>query len=223
MKKIVAISDLHGELIEVPECDLFIIAGDICPCRSHHTPFEQANWLRDFFNPWLSAIPAKHKIFIAGNHDGVFQECPNLLPRFPAMYLENNSIIVDGNIVWGSPWTPHFCNWFFNFRPGDRKQAKNCWDLIPDKTDILVTHGPPFGYGDLTTYGKRVSVGCPDLLEAVKRVKPKYHFFGHIHEGCESDTIMEMKHENGKRTLLCNVSVLNESYIRTKPCTIVEI
>jgi hypothetical protein len=56
------------------------------------------------------------------------------------------------------------------------------WNQIPDDTDILVTHGPPVGYGDLCYSGVRA--GCVELLTTVQqRVKPKYHIFGHIHEG----------------------------------------
>lgn len=56
------------------------------------------------------------------------------------------------------------------------------WDVIPDDTDILVTHTPPLGHGDLCCTGVRA--GCVELLSTVqKRVKPKYHVFGHIHEG----------------------------------------
>ncbi|SFS33448.1 hypothetical protein SAMN05660206_101200 [Sphingobacterium wenxiniae] len=52
--------------------------------------------------------------------------------------------------------------------------------MIPDDTDILITHGPPFGILDETVYGKRT--GGEELLLRVYQVKPKYHIFGHIHE-----------------------------------------
>jgi Icc-related predicted phosphoesterase len=42
------------------------------------------------------------------------------------------------------------------------------------------------GHGDLT--GGNNNVGCVELLNTVqKRVKPKYHVFGHIHEGKNSN------------------------------------
>lgn len=54
--------------------------------------------------------------------------------------------------------------------------------MIPSDTDILVTHTPPVGHGDLCCSGVRA--GCVELLSTVQnRVKPKYHVFGHIHEG----------------------------------------
>ena len=55
------------------------------------------------------------------------------------------------------------------------------WDLIPEGIDILITHGPPFGIGDLTSRGE--NVGCQDLLEIVEKITPTVHIYGHIHEG----------------------------------------
>lgn len=231
--KIISISDIHGQLIEIPECDLFIIAGDICPATNHQEHYQE-NWLRDKFNPWLDVVPARHKVFIAGNHDLIFQKNKGLLPKFNAHYLENSSVTIEGIKIYGSPWTPFFCNWSFNFPQKEknpeygynvaRLAATACWDLIPNDTDILVTHGPPKGYGDVTTYGGRNHYGCPELLKAVKRVKPKYHLFGHFHNGYEGgDTIKALNHIDGSTTYCCNCSIVNENYIVTNPPTVLQI
>lgn len=75
---------------------------------------------------------------------------------------------------------PEFGGWAFNARRGEECLAK--WNLIPNDTDILITHGPPVGYGDKMYSDK--NVGCVELLTTIQnRVKPKYHIFGHIHEG----------------------------------------
>jgi len=47
--RIVALSDQHAYLPEIPPCDLLIIAGDICPDRigplhAKHYPDLQARW-----------------------------------------------------------------------------------------------------------------------------------------------------------------------------------
>ena len=42
---------------------------------------------------------------------------------------------------------PEFCDWAFNLRRGEQCLEK--WDLIPEGIDILITHGPPIGHGDL--------------------------------------------------------------------------
>ena len=83
---------------------------------------------------------------------------------------------------YGSPWQPEFYNWAFNLARG--KVIREKWDLIPEDTDVLITHGPPLGHGDITLGGE--FVGCKDLLEVIEKIRPKYHIFGHIHEnpGC---------------------------------------
>ena len=52
--------------------------------------------------------------------------------------------------------------------------------MIPEDTNILVTHGPAFGLLD-KTFREEV-VGCKDLLEKIKKVQPQFHIAGHIHE-----------------------------------------
>ena len=74
---------------------------------------------------------------------------------------------------------PEFYDWAFNLPRGQACQDK--WDLIPEGVDVLVTHGPPLGHGDLCTSGQRA--GCLQLLHTVQKLRPKYHIFGHIHEG----------------------------------------
>lgn len=97
------------------------------------------------------------------------------------IYLEDSGTKVGGLNIYGSPWQPVFCDWAFNLERGDPLRA--VWKKIPDGTDILITHGPPIGHGDILKGGSERS-GCVDLLmEIQKRVRPKYHIFGHIHEG----------------------------------------
>lgn len=95
-------------------------------------------------------------------------------------YLEDSATSVLGLNVYGTPWQPEYCGWAFNLPRGTECLKK--WNEIPVGTDILVTHTPPAGYGDRCATGVRA--GCVELLNTVqKRVKPKYHIYGHIHEG----------------------------------------
>jgi predicted phosphodiesterase len=80
--------------------------------------------------------------------------------------------------VYGSPWQPEFCDWAFNLDRGP--EIRKYWEMIPHDTDILITHGPPLGFGDLTADGFRC--GCSDLLDIVLEHPPRVHIFGHIHE-----------------------------------------
>jgi len=83
-------------------------------------------------------------------------------------------------VCYGSPWQPEFLDWAFNLKRG--KECQNKWDLIPHDADILITHGPPLGYGDRTSTG--FLCGCEDLLHAIQSrdQPPRLHIFGHIHE-----------------------------------------
>lgn len=78
---------------------------------------------------------------------------------------------------------PRFLNWAFNVSRG--QPLLSIWDRIPEDTDVLVTHTPPVGHGDFCVYD--CHVGCVELLGVIqRRVRPRYHVFGHIHEGVPS-------------------------------------
>lgn len=173
--RMVAISDTHGlhRGLTIPGGDILMHAGDVT----------RRGTLADLeaFNAFLGELPHQHKLVIAGNHDWCLQNEPQAARRLltHALYLEDEAATVEGIRFYGSPWQPWFFDWAFNLQRGAEIRAK--WDLIPDDTEVLVTHGPPAGFGDLTTRGVRA--GCEDLLAAVARVRPRFHIFGHIHEG----------------------------------------
>jgi Icc-related predicted phosphoesterase len=219
--KIVAISDLHGKLIpldKIPESDLLLIAGDIAPWYHGWNLLDQAHWLRDIFSDWLSKVSKKtnHIVGIFGNHDWVGEKGKHLLPTLPWSYLETSSIVIDGLKIWGSPWTPFFCDWAFNY-PADpmeaEKFAPDLYEKLPDGTDIVITHGPPIGILDLCPDGHRA--GCWHLKKRIFEVKPKLHVFGHIHGAHGMETIDDIQ--------FANVSVLNEQYKRIYEPTVIEI
>jgi len=229
--KIVAISDTHGALPDIPACDVFIHAGDICPTTNHTRAF-QANWLAGYFNLWLRNIPAKHKIVIAGNHDWIFYDAKNMLPKLPCHYLEESGIEIEGVKFWGSPWSPFFCNWAFNFpEDDDGTYAERHWSAIPDGTDILITHGPGYGHGDSVWQRHERNklvyrAGCKKLLAKIMKIRPKRHLYGHIHTGQtppSPDALSKIAYTDGNTTICHNVSVLNESYKMTGKPTIIEI
>jgi Icc-related predicted phosphoesterase len=199
---IAAISDQHGYLPEIPPCDLLLIAGDICPVTNHGVDFQE-RWLRFEFRDWLRQVPARKTIFIAGNHDFVFEQRRGFLPMdYPATYLQDSGIEWEGLHIWGTPWQPRFFDWAFNL--SEPELAKK-WELIPDGTDILVVHGPPRDYGDGVpeVHGIR-RCGSPSLLERIRVVKPKVVVFGHIHEGRGEWHLGS--------TVLANVTVVDARY-----------
>jgi len=54
------------------------------------------------------------------------------------------------------------------------------YEAIPEVVDLLITHGPPKGFGSFTKFGR--DIGCNVLLTHVQRVKPTIHLFGHVHD-----------------------------------------
>lgn len=173
--RIVCISDTHRQhrRIQVPDGDVLIHAGDFCG-RGTLAEVED-------FNKWLGTLPHAECIVIAGNHDLPFEEAPEAARELItyATYLEDSGIEIDGIRFWGSPWQPEFFNWAFNLPRGPALAEK--WAMIPDGTDVVITHGPPYGYGDLCFDG--MTVGCADLLAALDRCGARLHVSGHIHEG----------------------------------------
>ena len=172
---LVLMADTHGyhRHLVVPPGDLLIHAGDLTQLGSLEELAEA--------NRFLASLPHRHKIVIAGNHDFCFERTPAeaRATLTAATYLQDEAVVVEGLKLYGSPWQPWFYDWAFNLPRGPALARK--WALIPPDTDILVTHGPPYGIGDLTAGGERA--GCEDLLKRVRELRPKLHVFGHIHEG----------------------------------------
>lgn len=212
------ISDTHTKHIQVakdlPGGDLIIHAGDI---SSRGYPREITA-----FCTWFDQLDNyDHKIFIPGNHDFMFENRREEAMQIVRSYKSIN-VLLDDYIsvgpdeehlvkIYGSPWQPEFCNWAFNL-PRNGIGLTKVWGAIPDDTDILITHGPPFGTLD-QVIGRADHLGCEVLANRLSALKPKIHVFGHIHSG------------NGYRfdgtTHFINASSLNERYeYEYKPITI---
>lgn len=174
--KVVAISDTHGlhHSLKLPKGDMLIHAGDLSQSGFSK---QVKNFLK-----WFSAQDFKYKIFIAGNHDFFFEKkteerIRNTIP-YDIIYLNDSNVIIEGVKIHGSPVQPWFYDWAFNRQRGE--EIDKHWQLIPEDTDILITHGPPFGKLDKTV--KNELVGCKMLTKRINEVKPKKVIFGHIHE-----------------------------------------
>ena len=209
--KITLISDTHTKHqnlnSDLPGGDILIHSGDFM-----NSGYDKSD-VTDFFD-WFSSIKGyDKKIFIAGNHDRILENDPTwstlTIKDYPNLiYLQDEGYSIydiedDSSVkLYGSPWQPAFFNWAFNLpRNGEELKAK--WDAIPSNTDILITHGPPFGYLDIPG-GQSIRVGCEMLRYRVDELKPKIHVFGHVHGGYGY-------YFNG-HTHFFNASVLNERY-----------
>ncbi|XP_067686779.1 metallophosphoesterase MPPED2-like [Haliotis asinina] len=235
--RFVCISDTHNTVEnipdKIPQGDVLLHAGDFTKIG---TPAEI-----DKFNHFLGTLPHKVKVVIAGNHDMTLDEisvqnrreelcewfnitnkkfekymedhnvssCKELLTN--CIYLEDSSVDICGIKIYGAPWVPEFCFMGFNIARGQPILDK--WNLIPSDTDILITHGPPLGRGDLCFTRQRA--GCLELLNTIQqRVKPKYHLYGHIHEGYGMST-------DGTTTFI-NASMCTLRYMPDNPAVVID-
>jgi len=206
--RITHISDTHNKHNQLngllPGGDLLIHSGDISSLGRETEVKRFVKWFNDINN-------YTNKIFIAGNHDMTFDreqllrdklahfegkteydtECAEGKPawleellgihlRPNVFYLENNFVILDDVKIWGSPITPSFgYGWAFNKDRG--YDINQIWNGIPNDTDIVITHGPIYGYCDRTNR-EGLNVGCDQLYHRLNEVRPQLHFSGHIHE-----------------------------------------
>ena len=203
----VAMSDTHGlhHELEIPPGDVLIHAGDL----TRYGTLQEV----EEFNEFLATLPHQHKVIIAGNHDFCFEKAPEeARARITnAHYLQDEQVEIDGIVFYGSPWQPEFNNFAFNLPRGDALKEK--WDLVPQHTDVLVTHCPPFGRLDWLLSGE--SLGCEHLLDTLARVSPKLHVFGHIHEAFGQDIFGE--------TALVNAAVLDDAYRLCREAVVLDL
>jgi len=212
------ISDTHNKHKQItehlPGGDLLIHAGDISSRGYKHEIQQFCKWFDSLDNYTV-------KTFIAGNHDFGFEKEPEMAKEIVGSYKWINYLqdsflgygVDTENYVkiYGSPWQPEFFNWAFNLPKGGSELERK-WNNIPDDTDILITHGPAFGYLDKIV-GQYENIGCELLTKKIKQIKPKIHVCGHIHSG--------YGYVFDGNTHFINASVLDEQYQYTqKPLTV---
>lgn len=183
MVRIWFISDTHNqhEGLRVPEgIDAVIHCGDEANAGNAWLNEPES---RRFF-AWYSALEVSQKFFIPGNHSTAIEQGLVCAQEYPDIeFLIHQSAEWRGLKIFGSPYTPRFFDWAYMRA---REDLKELWEAIPTGIDILITHGPPQGIGDVTVDfngGAPVHVGSRSLMrEVVGRIKPRIHAFGHIHD-----------------------------------------
>ena len=223
--RIVCISDthsLHNKMSHsIPEGDILIHAGDISNKGGERDVTNFVNWFQNIKGFDL-------KLFISGNHDFCFEKVnqphhkgdydwlrnlmsPENLSQSDVVYLEDDHVTFISEefsiplTIYGSPWQPWFYDWAFNLpRLGEELYEK--WSKIPLDTQILITHGPPNGFGDLVNNWRQpnANVGCELLRNKIEELNPLLNVFGHIHEGYGV-------YNNGKTTFV-NASICTSEY-----------
>lgn len=221
--KIVAISDIHGELIKITEpADIMILAGDISPTNIQFNAPQMKTWLETEFIYWIKELPVKKVFYIAGNHDSYFQGLSDtkiymlqLLSDHKLKYLLNDTAVYkdEEGVEWsifGTPYCHIFGSWPFMREDSYMTEA---FKEIPDVVDVVISHDPPYNIGmvDMILENPRhrhnedKHIGNKPLRERLEQISFQYNFCGHIHSGQHEPVDFNV----GK---VINVSTLNENY-----------
>ena len=161
--KILHISDTHGchrKLLDLPKANILVHSGDFTMNGSEEEAIDFMNWFCDLDYP--------HKIFVCGNHDNCLYGANIDGLDNNVYYLCNSATVIEGLKFYGIPMFMDDC-------------ITDCQELhyanIPEDTDVLITHIPPFGILDLDD---NIHYGSEELLIRVTTVNPHLHLFGHI-------------------------------------------
>lgn len=185
MIKILHISDTHGmhdqmNLDYINSFDLVVHTGD---ATNYMDPNFNENEFYDFIN-WYRKIDIP-KIYIAGNHDSYIAANKKIVEKImkdnAIIYLNKSGVNLFGYNIWGDPTTPTFGKWHFM---ADRSKTHKHWEMVPDDTHLLFTHGPAKGILDLSInkFNDITLCGDSSLGKRIKKLPNlKVHGFGHIH------------------------------------------
>lgn len=212
--KIVCISDTHGYHngeITLPKGDVLVHTGDMSRGRGSIGQVQA-------FNNWLGTLDFEHIVFTPGNHDFPFERDEPLMREMMTNchLLMEEEVVIDGVKFYGAPHQPWYHNWAFNVERGPK--LAEIWSRIPDDTNVLLTHGPPYMIGDFTYYDQE-HVGCEDLLNRINKLKDlKLHVFGHIHEAYGQHYFPA-----GGTGIFVNASTCNLQYQPVNPPVVIDI
>ena len=199
----------HGQhtKLTIPLADVLVHTGDYSRRGDESDAIS--------FLKWFESQPHAIRIFCCGNHERFAETRPKAFAELVAQhapschYLHDRSIELGGLKWYGANWTPEFCNWHFMARRG--LEIREHWDLIPEDTQVLITHGPSYGRLDLVPAeyvenGRDRHQGCEELSEAIKRLKDlKAHLHSHLHsQGCQTEVIDGVTY--------VNAAVVDEDY-----------
>jgi Icc-related predicted phosphoesterase len=205
------ISDTHGQhdSLKVPIVDTIIHCGDST------NYYDLVNNQIEFNNfiKWFNELPIKNKVLIAGNHDCWATKKYNrdLLKDLGIIYLEQEHYELEGRLLFGSPYSPTFGNWYFM---RDRSKMYKCWEHLEKGIDVLITHTPPKTILDLNENqeGKLEFCGDNSLLKKILKIEPKYNVFGHIHSN-ENIINTGIRQITGCSTIFINASCVTDGRI----------
>lgn len=184
----IVITDLKDKAKEKEGIDILFISGDM----TYRGAYKKLKKVREQLTDLIQYGYVSDVAVTPGNHELSFQRADGYdNPVLARSCFQGNANIhlflheakeIQGIKIFGSPWTPEFHNWAYNYF---WYEAENLWNQIPNNTQVLMTHGPPeFIMDEVHEYMKVKYCGCPVLAKKIVNTPSiKYHLFGHIHEG----------------------------------------
>jgi Icc-related predicted phosphoesterase len=211
--RLICISDTHSrheQMPRIPDGNVLVHAGD-CTASGSLPQLDE-------FTQWLGALPHKHKVLIAGNHDQCFERYPEwsreMCEKRGITYLRGEAVLIEGLNFFGFPWQPIFRHMAFNAREGElRGRLKR----VPDDTHVLISHGPALRIFDYIP-AERAHVGCHALAQRIDQLPNlKVHICGHIHESYG----YAVRESDGLK--FANAATCTEMYKPTNPPIIIDL
>lgn len=224
--RIAMISDVHTRWhdLVIPDCDILISAGDYSWRGEKDCVESYHRWLSKQNTPLTISVQGNHELWVEKNWEEAVSMVYAIDPAI--QFIKEESFEWRGIKFHCSSITPEFCNWAWNVDRGE-KIARH-WAAIPDDTQVLITHGPPWGILDTIGGISRMeseNLGCKDLLQRLPSLsKLKLHVFGHIHGGSgESRRVMNKESDVPHMVQFMNASICNEDYKPVNPVRIFDL
>lgn len=200
----------------IPDGDILIHSGDFMNTGMSLLEL-------DIFLTWFKSLPHKVKIVCCGNHDKYLElkdsKAGVLIPQGVKQFFQFEpwtkvpdkshanimphvgAFTVGGIKFYHMPYTLPFMDW--GFMRTEKQIERECL-RIPDDIDILVSHGPAWGFMDQIDKDG-IHLGCKSLLPVLARCTPKFFIHGHIHGSYGVQKF-------NRKTTIVNCSICNENY-----------
>ena len=178
--KILAVSDIEESSLyehyrpgKLKQYDLILACGDL---KVHYLEF-------------LVTMARCPLLYVHGNHDERFQHEPEGCTCIDDRLYVHQGVRIVG---LGGSYRYRQGQYMYTEKQMDHRIRKLGWPLWKHKGfDILVTHAPPYGVGDLDTIPHR---GFECFLGLMDRYEPKYHVHGHVHLNYEHNIPRRMQY-----------------------------
>jgi len=155
--------------------------------------------LKASYLEYLTSVSNKDLFYIHGNHDDRY----DVKPPEGCVCIDDDLVIYKGIRILGLGGSYKYSNGKYQYSEDEmKKRVRKIKRKIRKAkgVDIIVTHAPIKGYGDLPDYAHQ---GFECFNELLEKYKPKYWLYGHVHS---SYGIKNQRIFSYEKTLIINVS-----------------